>query len=283
MIERGSENMSKVGKFWTDSVAYVALVLGAGISIAGNVMDTYRIRGEAVDTLDLAMAALWPALVVLMVEIFVSARWIGLGRSMQTLRWVGCLAIGTMAMRVSWVHLNDLMLSRGQKTDVAILGPLAIDALAIMATALILAGRGQVAPVAPRMTVERTDTQPEIVDPPEWQTRPAPSVADEASHYLERLSTELDATTTPAVPLDVRPVSPAPSRNEVKPESVPDRAKVYLAAWSLTEPGRRPTATDRNTLLATEFGVSTRTVRRWATALDETQSERDAVSEARGY
>jgi hypothetical protein len=33
------------------------------------------------------------------------------------------------------------MASRGQKADVAILGPLAIDALAIMATALILAGR----------------------------------------------------------------------------------------------------------------------------------------------
>jgi hypothetical protein len=57
------------------------------------------------------------------------------------LRWLGTLSIGGMAMRVSWVHLNDLMASRGQKADVAILGPLAIDCLAIMATALILAGR----------------------------------------------------------------------------------------------------------------------------------------------
>jgi hypothetical protein len=133
--------MTALGKLWTDAVAYVALILGAGLSIAGNVADTYRTRAAATDPLDIVMAVAWPALVVLMVEIFVSTRWTGLSWPMQLLRWLGTLAIGGMAMRVSWVHLNDLMASRGQKTDVAILGPLAIDCLAIMATALILAGR----------------------------------------------------------------------------------------------------------------------------------------------
>lgn len=133
--------MTALGKLWTDAVAYVALILGAGLSIAGNVADTYRGRGQAADLLDIVMAVAWPALVVLMVEIFVSPRWVGLSWPMQLLRWLGTLSIGGMAMRVSWVHLNDLMASRGQKADVAILGPLAIDCLAIMATALILAGR----------------------------------------------------------------------------------------------------------------------------------------------
>jgi hypothetical protein len=133
--------MTKLGKLWTDAVAYVALVLGSGVSIAGNVADTYRTRGAATDGLDLFLAAFWPATVVLTVELFVNKRWVGLAWPMQVLRWAGCIAIGGMAMRVSWVHLNDLMASRGQKADVAILGPLAIDALAIMATALILAGR----------------------------------------------------------------------------------------------------------------------------------------------
>lgn len=133
--------MTALGRLWTDAVAYVALILGAGLSIAGNVADTYRTRGQATDLLDTVMAVAWPALVVLMVEIFVSTRWTGLAWPMQLLRWLGTLAIGGMAMRVSWVHLNDLMASRGQKADVAILGPLAIDCLAIMATALILAGR----------------------------------------------------------------------------------------------------------------------------------------------
>lgn len=133
--------MTALGKLWTDAVAYVALILGAGLSIAGNVADTYRSRASAADLLDIVMAVAWPALVVLMVEIFVSPRWVGLSWPMQLLRWLGTLSIGGMAMRVSWVHLNDLMASRGQKVDVAILGPLAIDCLAIMATALILAGR----------------------------------------------------------------------------------------------------------------------------------------------
>lgn len=133
--------MTRIGKFWTDAVAYIALTLGSGVSIAGNVADTYRTRGAATDGLDLFLAAFWPATVVLTVELFVNKRWVGLAWPMQILRWAGCIAIGGMAMRVSWVHLNDLMASRGQKADVAILGPLAIDALAIMATALILAGR----------------------------------------------------------------------------------------------------------------------------------------------
>jgi hypothetical protein len=133
--------VTRIGKFWTDAVAYIALTLGSGVSIAGNVADTYRTRGAATDGLDLFLAAFWPATVVLTVELFVNKRWVGLAWPMQVLRWAGCIAIGGMAMRVSWVHLNDLMASRGQKADVAILGPLAIDALAIMATALILAGR----------------------------------------------------------------------------------------------------------------------------------------------
>ena len=133
--------MTRIGKFWTDAVAYIALTLGSGVSIAGNVADTYRTRGAATDGLDLFLAAFWPATVVLTVELFVNKRWLNLAWPMQVLRWTGCVAIGGMAMRVSWVHLNDLMASRGQKADVAILGPLAIDALAIMATALILAGR----------------------------------------------------------------------------------------------------------------------------------------------
>lgn len=132
---------STVGRLWTDSVAYVALITGAAVSIAGNVVDTQRIRGDRMDALDVVLAALFPGLVVLMVEVFVSSRWHGLKWPMQVLRWAGCAGVTFVAMRISWVHLNDLMLTRGQKADVAIMGPLAIDFLAIMATALILAGR----------------------------------------------------------------------------------------------------------------------------------------------
>jgi hypothetical protein len=56
-----------------------------------------------------------------------------------------------MAMVVSWTHLHDLMTARSQLPVVAIVGPLAIDGMAIMATGLILSTRV-------RMTADTTAT-----------------------------------------------------------------------------------------------------------------------------
>jgi hypothetical protein len=132
--------MSKISKLWTGAVAYVSLLVGAGLSVAGNLADTYRTRGADVDTLDKVMAAGWPILVLLAIEMFVSPRW-STARMFQAWRWLGCLAVGGMAMVVSWTHLHDLMASRGQLYVVSVLGPLAIDGMAIMATGLILSTR----------------------------------------------------------------------------------------------------------------------------------------------
>lgn len=131
---------TKMSKVWAYGVAYASLALGSGVSIAGNIADTYRISGPATDTLDITLAAFWPAAVLLAIEMFVSTLW-SPARGYQALRWIGSIGIGFMAMRVSWIHLNELLASRGQAADVATLGPLAIDGLAIMATALILSGR----------------------------------------------------------------------------------------------------------------------------------------------
>jgi len=258
---------SKIGQLWTDSVAYVALLVGAGLSIAGNVANVVRVRGHNLDNLDIVLAVAFPALVVLMVEVFVSARWRGLPTPMQWLRWAGCLSIGVMAMRVSWVHLNELMVSRDQTTDVAIIGPLAIDALAIMATALILAGRGQARPAVTEPTIEPTIPAVASREEPNWlyvgsRSLEEAGVAEEASSYLARLSGELDSQTTPA-----HPVSPAPMTNAVKPESVPDTATDLILAWHAADAVERPTATQVNEALAAWFDVSPRTGRRWVSAL----------------
>lgn len=274
-----THTMNLPARIWTAAVAYIALAIGAGLSIAGNVADTFRTRGADVDTLDIVMAVSWPALVVLMVEMFVSARWTGQGKAMQALRWAGCLSIGAMAMRVSWVHLNDLMASRGQAADVATLGPLAIDALAIMATALILSGRGQLAkPVdmAIPMTLDNSDGQMDIP----LDTRPAPTAADlaeldrvtegvsdaiekagqemasEASGYLASIvaggSTE---TATPPVPV-VRPSTPR--------GKITEAAAALAIAVEVKKNGG--TNADAEAALAAEYGVSTRTARRFLAA-----------------
>lgn len=132
---------SLLANMWTNSVAYLALLASAGLSMAGNVADVIRTRGQAMDGLDVAIAVAMPGLVVLAVHMFVSPRWDGLAWPMQTLRWAGCLAIGAMAMFVSWFHLHDLLVARTQPGAATILEPLALDAMAVMATALLLAGR----------------------------------------------------------------------------------------------------------------------------------------------
>jgi len=132
--------VTKLGRLWTGAVAYVSLLVGAGLSVAGNLADTYRTRGADIDNLDKVMAAGWPILVLLAIEMFVSPRW-SPARMFQAWRWIGCLAVGGMAMVVSWTHLHDLMASRGQLYIVSVLGPLAIDGMAIMATGLILSTR----------------------------------------------------------------------------------------------------------------------------------------------
>lgn len=223
--------MSRLGKFWTDAVAYIALTLGSGVSIAGNVADTYRTRGAATDGLDLFLAAFWPATVVLTVELFVNKRWVGLAWPMQVLRWAGCIAIGGMAMRVSWVHLNDLMASRGQKADVAILGPLAIDALAIMATALILAGRrGHVATMA--------TAAPTVVD--KIRERDMATVANWNGHVAtDAMATDASPAIWPVSEEPAtffRPVPPDATASFVyetdEPDPVATRPQGDLDAWT---------------------------------------------------
>lgn len=271
---------TKAGQIWTDSVAYVALLTGAGLSIAGNVANVLRTRGDAADTLDIVLAVAFPGLVVLMVEVFVSARWRGLPWPMQVLRWVGTLSIGAVAMRVSWTHLHELMSARGQTADVATLGPLAIDCLAIMATALILAGRGQVArplvatpvhlpPYESAVLAEHAARQTSTVATwtddghgHEAQDCAEPTVADEAQHYLARLSATLDSTTTAA-----HPVSPAPLSNAVKPESVPADAADLIMAWATADPTERPAVGQADQLVAAAMSREPRTARRWRKAL----------------
>jgi hypothetical protein len=282
--------MTKVGQLWTDSVAYVALFAGAGLSVAGNVANVLRTRGDAVDTLDIALAVAFPALVVLMVEVFVSSRWRGLGWQMQTLRWLGTLAIGGVAMRVSWVHLHALMLSRGQEADVAILGPLAIDFLAIMATALILAGRGrvQVAGVQDTslaMEDITTDTLPggTVVDIANGQivgvgrTLATEDMAESEDSMWARLEREMSKDSpTPPVPvvLPEAPVSPAPARTMQDRLGGPrPRGQVNDGqARMLAEVGKAHGlgAGYISELLGGHYGVSSRTIRRqpwWTTAM----------------
>lgn len=142
--------MKNLGKLWTGAVAYVSLLVGAGLSVAGNLADTYRVRGTLIDAVDVVLAVGPPIATLLVAELFVS-EW-PRRLSVQSVRWTATAVVGTLATVVSWLHINELLTARGQLTLVAVLWPIAIDGLAIMAMAKILVVRmsaGQDTPVQP--------------------------------------------------------------------------------------------------------------------------------------
>jgi hypothetical protein len=266
----------RVSRLWTDSIAYVALLVSAGLSLAGNVVDTFRVRGPETDTLDIWLAITWPGLVVLMVHLFVSGRWLGLRWHFQVLRWVGCLGIMGMAMVGSWLHLNELLVSRDQPAILAVGGPLAIDGLAIMATALILAGRGRQAPTGPGLLATLDTALDKAMatsgmsksayvatedDVRQSEEAFAAGVQDMSSESIwERLDNEVstEASTLPV------PVSPAPA--VAKLDKIPSDALDMLHAWFTADVDNRPAGADVDKLMAGHLGVSTRTARRWREA-----------------
>lgn len=248
--------MRRLSTLWSNAIAYIALLTGSGLSVAGNVADTFRTRGPATDALDIILAGAWPILVILTIEIFVSSRW-ARTPAFQALRWFGCLAVGNLAMLVSWLHLHDLMASRGQLPLVAMAGPLAIDSLAIMATGLIVSTRGRLAKVA-------TWTGPVATAQDVAESEAAfAGWTGQDEHWLSRIGAELDSTTTPAISL----AKPVRVSNEIRPDSVPADAADLIMAWHGTSDSERPPASTVDALIGHEFTVSTRTARRWRDAL----------------
>lgn len=254
--------IEKLSKIWAGSIAYVMLLVGGGLSVAGNVADVYRTRGVQVDGLDIILAGAWPVLVILTIEGFVSRRW-SPRAGFQVLRWAGCLAVGSMAMMASWVHLHDLMASRGQITAVATGGPLAIDGMAIMATGLLLSTRGTLAVATPSTVTMAT---PPVTD---WNSVQLDVIPDPFAEWESELDTmDLDMMITQPE----RPVSAPPAlarSNEVKPESVPETARALFTAWRLAPTAERPTQADMCALVGADHGVSPRTARRWLAATKE--------------
>lgn len=269
--------MTRLGKLWTGAVAYVSLGVGAGLSVAGNLADTYRIRGSAVDNVDLVLAVGPPVATLLVAEMFVSPwprRW-----SIQAVRWVTTIIVGLLAAVVSWIHLSDLLASRGQHASVAILWPLAIDGLAIMAMAKILSTRGHVttAPVATGQPDLATDIDPGwtpamkrdhalATEPGDVAsavdrvlvTWPDPVATQPLSLDGQRLATEVD-TFLATVDTHVARPTARPARTSA---ALMDQVYELYRSWNPDA----LSAAEVDTLMAAHFEVSARTARRWRNA-----------------
>jgi hypothetical protein len=259
------------------TVATLTLLGGIAASLSGN-LQAINLDNHQPGIGAYISAIVWPMTLLAVVEVLIHTPWLRTWRDGLT-KAAAVGLVGAMAAYISYFHLAHTLSAYGYDVASRYAGPLAIDAAMVMATlalnrvgharrglatsqaetAAILQDKPLVAALATAAQEVDTLSTQDVLD-----SIGSDSVADEAQHYLDRLSTELDTTTTPATPVQAVRVS----SNEVRPDSVPAAAVDYLMTWRAAFAGGQdvPSPGQVDTLLATEFGVQPRTVRRWRTA-----------------
>jgi hypothetical protein len=277
--------MKNIGKLWTGAVAYVSLLVGAGLSVAGNLADTDRVRGSAVDAVDIVLAVGPPLATLLVAELFVS-EW-PRRLSVQSVRWVTTAVVGSLATVVSWLHIHELLMARGQLALVSVLWPIAIDGLAIMAMAKLLVVRmshvpldtagGLDTPLSDALAADELSAAMSAVpgqgkpldtdiavplssvpaDTDTGQDTDVPLTVDTAEGYLSRLSRDMDTDSVPAAPVSGPTVVPGHGTRVVRTSS---QAALDTDVRDMLSQGVPAPEVKRT--LADKYGVSTKTVGR---------------------
>lgn len=120
--------------------AQVGVVFGLGVSTWANVAQAWPHGWGA-----RLMAAVWPSILYLSLEVLARTAWAGKGG-----KWASrCAAgvVGLVAAILSYQHLRDLLLTYGEGSLSAALGPLGIDGLmAVCAAALLTKPADEPAP-----------------------------------------------------------------------------------------------------------------------------------------
>ncbi|MFY1657684.1 hypothetical protein [Micromonospora sp. WMMD1274] len=187
------------GRGW----AYFGAILGGAVSIAANVAHSYvppaapegapPIPADWTPQTGAVVGAIfWPVALFVAVEILARVAWPA-GRRWSVLRFGGLVPVATVAAIVSYKHLSGLLAFYGEDGLTAMIGPLAVDGLMVMATGALLAtgARTHAAPVPEAVLVPAAEviepasaTVPEIapapVIEPATATDPAPTVAPPA-------------------------------------------------------------------------------------------------------
>ncbi|GIE96684.1 DUF2637 domain-containing protein [Paractinoplanes rishiriensis] len=229
------------GRGW----AYIGAALGGSVSIAANVAHSYvppvgAAAGWTPQPGAVVGAIFWPLALFVATEILARVAWPS-GRGWTALRFGGLLPVALVAAFVSYKHLAGLLAFYGEDSLTAMLGPLAVDGLMVMATGALLAtGRratDTAADVAPVVTQAVIDAGPD-----REQLAPEPPAAPAAE---------------PVAPVTKPPVK----RVTPRPASA---AKVAKAAAKM--PGASAAA------IAEKAGVSPSTARRHLAALRATDA-----------
>ncbi len=254
-------------------VSTTALVGGIAASLAGN-LQAINLHGAPGVGATIS-AVIWPVFLFAAIEVMLHTPWIRSWRDGLT-KWAALLAVAFTAFWISYWHMQHVLQAYGYDAVSSHVGPLAIDVL-MMAATLSLNRVGQ----SRRMATGQLDivaiskkasTMSGLMST--WTMDDDLAVQDMSSASIwDRLDTVLDDSTTPAMPVDIRPLSPAgPAAPRVSPERVPDTAVAMLQAWTDADPTVRPSLGQVDALIAADHGVATRTARGWRTALGMTRT-----------
>lgn len=126
--------------------AYAGAIVGAGVSVAANVLHSYvppqgvapgwHPAGGAV-----VGAVFWPLALLVAIEIF--ARWHPTKTSAKWLRVLGLVPVAVVAAVVSYRHMSGLLAYWHEDPVTVYIGPLAVDGLMTMAASALIETSGR--------------------------------------------------------------------------------------------------------------------------------------------
>jgi len=127
------------GKTRSNAIPWTAFLLGAGASIAANVAHAAERNSSGTDIGAMLFAAWAPVALLLVAEMMVRGqRPRGL---LSLVEWVGAFLVALAAAVVSYGHMRGLLLQYGESELVAVLLPLSVDGLVVVASVALAAGR----------------------------------------------------------------------------------------------------------------------------------------------
>lgn len=127
--------------------AYVGAVTGGAVSVAANVAHSYVPPAGFMGAWSpppgaVVMSVFWPVALLVAVEILARTSWPA-GARWIAVRWLGLLPVAVVAAVVSYRHLSGLLAFYGEDPLTAVVGPVAVDGLMVMATGGLLAMSGR--------------------------------------------------------------------------------------------------------------------------------------------
>jgi HTH domain len=214
------------GRGW----AYAGAVLGGAVSVAANVAHSFVPPAGETDwqpqTGAVVGAVFWPVALFVAVEILARITWPA-GRRWVALRYAGLLPVTAVAAVVSYRHLSGLLAFYKEDRLTALIGPLAVDGLMVMASSALVA------------TAVRKAVKPVAEPDSSAETTPAPDAQPDGA-------ADIAAGASPVSRPDIRRMASRTSRGSgTGTAAAVARAHRRHPEWSPAEIGRRLGVTDR--------------------------------------